>query len=159
MEHCPRKVDKTPLDKGVAEKLKELFLAKGYPEHSLKTFVSFTFTFNDTTFNLILPLIVELKERCILLCYYKSSVRGLLSFEREALALARVFSSPPPKYALLTNLQMFVLIDVKSGKYEIGGVEKIPDYNPNILLAEPFDDAFFDPNVEKRLLYLYLSGG
>jgi hypothetical protein len=159
MEHCPRKVDKTPLDKGVAEKLKELFLAKGYPEHSLKTFVPFTFTFNDATFNLILPLIVELKERCILFCHYKSSVRGLLSFERETLALARVFSSPPPKYALLTNLQMFALIDVKSGKYEIGGVEKIPDYNPTMLLAQPFDDAFFDPNVEKRLLYLYLSGG
>jgi hypothetical protein len=159
MEHCPREIDKTSLDKEVTKNLKELFLAKAYPEHSLKTFVSFTFTFNDTTFNLILPLIVELKERCILLCHYKSSVRGLLSFEREALALARVFSSPPPKYALLTNLQMFVLIDVKSGKYEIGGVEKIPDYNPNILLDEPFDDAFFDPNIEKRLLYLYLSGG
>jgi hypothetical protein len=159
MEHCPRKVDKTPLDKEVAKNLKELFLAKGYPEYSLKTFVPFTFTFNDTTFNLILPLIVELKERYILLCHYKSSTRGLLSFEREALALARLCSSPPPKYALLTNLQMFVLIDVRSGKHEIGGVEKIPDYNPNVLLAQPFDDAFFDPNIEKRLLYLYLSGG
>jgi hypothetical protein len=159
MEHCPREVDKTTLDKEVVKKLKELFLVKGYPEQSLKTFVLFTFTFNDTTFNLILPLIVELKERCILLCHYKSSVRGLLSFEREALALARMFSSPPPKYALLTNLETFILIDVRSGKYEIGGFEKIPDYNQNILLAQPFDDAFFDPNVEKRLLYLYLSSG
>jgi len=159
MEHCPRKVDKTPLDKEVAKNLKELFLAKSYPEYSLKTFVPFTFTFNDTTFNLILPLIVELKERYILLCHYKSSTRGLLSFEREALALARLFSSPPPKYALLTNLQMFALIDVRSGKHEIGGVEKIPDYNPTMLLAPPFDEPFFDPNIEKRLLYLYLSGG
>jgi hypothetical protein len=159
MEHCPRKVDKTPLDKEVAKNLKELFLAKGYPEYSLKTFVPFTFTFNDTTFNLILPLIVELKERYILLCHYKSSTRGLLSFEREALALARLFSSPPPKYALLTNLQMFALIDVRSGKHEIGGVEKIPYYNPTMLLAPPFDEPFFDPNIEKRLLYLYLSGG
>jgi hypothetical protein len=159
MEPCPRKVDKTSLDKEVAKKLKELFLAKGYPEHSLKTYVPFSFTFNDATFNLILPLIVELKEWYILLCHYKSSVRGLLSFEREALALARVFSSPPPRHALLTNLQMFVLIDVRSGKYEIGGFEKIPDYNPNVLLAQPFDDPFFDPNIEKRLLYLYLSGG
>jgi len=159
MEHCQREVDKTALDKEVVKKLKELFLAKGYPEQSLKTFVPFTFTFNDTTFNLILPLIVEVKERCILLCHYKSSVRGLLSFEREALALARVFSSPPPKYALLTNLEMFILIDVRSGKYEIGGFEKILDYNQNILLVQPFDDAFFDPNVERRLLYLYLSSG
>jgi hypothetical protein len=159
MEHCSRKVDKTSFDKEVAKNLKELFLAKGYPEYSLKTFVPFTFTFNDTTFNLILPLIVELKERYILLCHYKSSTRGLLSFEREALALARLFSSPPPKYALLTNLQMFALIDVRSGKHEIGGVEKIPYYNPTMLLAPPFDEPFFDPNIEKRLLYLYLSGG
>ena len=159
MEHCPRKVDKTSVDKEIAKKIKELFLAKGYPEHSLKTYVPFSFNFNDATFNFILPLIVELKETCILLCHYKSSVRGLLSFEREALALARIFSSPPPRYALLTNLQMFVLIDVRSGKYEIGGFEKIPDYNPNISLAQPFEYAFFDPNIEKRLLYLYLSGG
>ncbi len=158
MEHCPRKVDRTPLDKEVANKLKELFLVKGYPEDALKTLVPFTFSFNDATFDLILPLIVELQERCLLLCYYKVAVRGLLSFEREALALARLFSSPPPRYALLTNLQVFVLIDVRSGKYELGGIEKIPDYNPN-LLEEASNELFFDPKIEERLLYLYLSGG
>jgi hypothetical protein len=61
-------------------------------------------------------------------------------------------------HACRSTLEDPPLIDVKSGKYEIGGVEKIPDYNPTMLLAQPFDDAFFDPNVEKRLLYLYLSG-
>jgi len=158
MEHCSRKVDKTSLDEEVAKKLKDLFSAKGYPEDSLKTLVPFTFSFNDQTFSLVLPLIVELQGKCFLLCHYRPSVRGLLSFEREALALARLFSSPPPRYALLTNLQMFALIDVRSGKYEIGGAEKIPDYNPSILELS-FLQPFYDSNIEKRLLYLYLSGG
>ena len=159
MEHCQRPTYKTDFDEKVVRTLKDLFLAKGYPEDSLRSFVPFAFIYNEKTFELILPLIVELNCKCVMICYFKPSLSGLLSFEREALALARIFSSPPPRYALLTNLKSFVFIDVKSGKGNVGGAENIPDYQPDLLERLDYVNFILNLDVEKRLLYLYLSGG
>ncbi len=152
--------------KNVGDLLFKLFHEeRAYPKESIKTSIPFQINLKDRIFSLNLPLLVETENLPALIVYYKPSLHGLFSFEREALALGRVFSLPPPIYVLLTNLVNFILIDVESGKSKSGTSEVIPSFKDLVTMikkrAELKRNEIFGYKLEneKKILTLYLSSG
>lgn len=146
-----------PSEKEVIERLYSLFLEKGYPLEALHKEVRIAFSLADLTFEIFLPLVVK-KEKPILITYYEPSLRGLSCAERPLISIARLFFDPLPYFAILTNLQNYIKIEVPSQRITKGGKEIIPTFevlnNYTPTTAKPFKR-----DLEEKILALYLSGG
>jgi hypothetical protein len=137
--------------------LKTLFLQKGYPEESFQLKKELFFSYQGLSFELELPLVIE-KEQTLLIVNYHPSKGGLSSFERPLLAIARIFFNPLPYFALLTNLQTFILIEVYPQITLRGDSELIPNYASLLKYTPPFFKSF-KKEFEEKILALHLSGG
>ncbi len=153
MDPCPT----TLSENGILEKLKTLFLQKGYPKESLSFNKILSFTLNSLTFEIYLPLVIREKEPLLIVDYHPSK-GGLSSFERPLLAIARLFFEPIPFFALLTNLRDYLLIEVYLQRSSKGTEEIIPDYN----FLKSYKPSYLKPfkkEVEAKILAFFLSGG
>jgi hypothetical protein len=137
--------------------LKELFKSKGYPENLFLENQPISFSYNTLNFTLEIPLIIKENQQVYFLVDYKPQER-LSFFERGILALARLFFSPLPYFGLVTNLKTFALIDLYEFKVTKGTADLIPDYQ-SLLLYQPSQPKAFKPELEKKILAIYLSGG
>ncbi len=141
----------------ILEQLKKLFLQRGYPEESLQIKNQFFFSCKGLSFEIELPLIVR-AEKTLLIVNYHPSIGGLSSFERPLLAIARIFFDPLPYFALLTNLQTFVCIEVYPQMVSRGEPDIIPPYEVLLSYTPPFVKPF-KREFEEKILALHLSGG
>ncbi|MEZ0344619.1 MAG: hypothetical protein ABWJ99_07480 [Caldimicrobium sp.] len=141
----------------ILEHLKALFLSKGYPEKLLQWKKTLFFNYNNLEFAIQLTLIIE-EKRPLLILYYHPSTRGLSSFERPLLSIARLLFNPPPYFAVLTNLKDFIFIEVYPQKIKKGGEELLPDYE-TLKEYQPSFEKPYNKNIEERILAFYLSGG
>ncbi|PMP63407.1 MAG: hypothetical protein C0197_02645 [Caldimicrobium thiodismutans] len=137
--------------------LKTLFFKKGYPENFLFWEKIFYFNYNNLEFTVEITLVVE-EKRPLLILNYHSSKLGLASFERPTLSIARLFFNPLPYFAVLTNLQNYILLEVYPQKIKKGGEELIPDYKTIRSYQPPFEKPF-NKDIEEKILAFYLSGG
>lgn len=137
--------------------IKALLLKKGYPANLFQWKKTFPFTYNGLTFEVELPLVLE-DDKPLLILYYHPSKRGLTSFERPLLSIARLFFSPPPYFAVLTNLEDYILIEVYPQIIKRGGEEVFPDYESLMRYQPPFEKPY-NKSVEEKILAFYLSGG
>lgn len=137
--------------------LKLLFLKKGFPENILIWDKSFYFTYNHLEFEIEITLVVG-EKRPLLILYYHPSKRGLSSFERPLLSIARLLFNPQPYFAILTNLQDYILIEVYPQNFKRGGEEIIPDYQTLIKYRPPLERPF-NKTIEEKILAFYLSSG
>ncbi len=142
----------------VAQILKNIFLKKGYPESSLILSSSFSFSYGKLNFHIEIPLTVKTNGKVMMVVDYKPSRGGLTSFERGLLALARVLFNPVPAYALLTNFTDYILIETLPVKFIRGNEDLIPSYSRLLSYRAPFEKPF-KPDLEKKILAIYLSGG
>lgn len=141
----------------ILEQLKNLFLQRGYPEESLQLKNKFSFSCKGLSFEIELPLIVR-TEKILLIANYHPSIGGLSSFERPLLAIARIFFDPLPYFALLTNLQSFILMEVYPQRISRGEPDIIPPYELLLSYTPPFMKPF-KREFEEKILALHLSGG
>ncbi len=138
-------------------KIKVLFQEMGYPEEVIRLYFPVEFFFQELKFSFFLPLVVKDSQRVLLILDYKPS--SLSSFERGILALARGYFSPPPALAIITNGEEAIKIEIISGKTIKGPLKNlIPSFEELKNLEIP---SFSEDRVQKerRLLYIYLSGG
>jgi hypothetical protein len=142
----------------VALILKEIFLKRGYPEDALLLSQVFTFSYGKLRFHIEVPLMVKTNSKVLMVVDYKPSQKGLTSFERGLLALARVLFDPVPVYALLTNFSDYILIETLPVKFIRGNEDLIPSYSGLLSYRAPFEKPF-KPELEKKILAIYLSGG
>jgi len=143
--------------KEIIFKIKTFFQEKGYPEEVLRLYFPVEFSFQGLKFSFFLPLVVKNSQRVFLILDYKPS--SLSSFERGLLALARGHFAPSPPLALITNGEEAIKIEVESGKTTKGPLKSlIPRFEELKNLENP---GFSEEKIEKerRLLYIYLSGG
>ena len=137
--------------------LKNLLKEKGYPEKCILERNEVKFSYKELEFEISIPLVIKNNSNTLLIVEYKPQENLTIS-ERGMIALARVLFSPPPYFALITNLKDFVLINVytyekeKGGKEIIPNFEKLKNYNPPMIKP-------FKPEIEKKILAIYLSGG
>lgn len=141
----------------IYEELKKLFLEKGYPEKNLFFENKLPFQYQNLSFELTLDLLVK-TERTLLILKYHPSKGGLSSFERPLLALTRIFFNPLPFYAVLTNLEHFILIEVLPQKTYRGDKELLPTFEALRNYQTPSEKPF-NLELERKILVLYLSGG
>lgn len=141
----------------ILNSLKDLFLKKGFPQELLNWERIFLFKYQNLEFEVELTLTIE-ERRPLLILNYHPSKRGLSSFERPLLAIARLFFTPPPYFAFLTNLSHFIMIEVYPQRITSGGPELIPEYETLKTYLPPFEKPF-KREVEEKILAFYLSGG
>ncbi len=137
--------------------LKNTFLNLGYPEELFIEDLKLDFSYNSLKFEVTLPLIIKEKDQVYFLVDYKPQ-KNLHFFERGMLALARLFFSPLPYYAIITNLEVFALIDLYEFKVIKNGKEVIPRYE-DVKKHSPPPPKGFKEDLEKKILAIYLSGG
>ncbi len=137
--------------------LKEIFKAKGYPENSFLENQIISFSYNNLRFTIEIPLIIKENNQVYFLVDYKP-MEKLSFFERGVLALARLFFKPLPYFGLVTNLKTFALIDLYNFNITKGEKNIIPTYDV-ILSYSPGFSKEFKPDLEKKILVIYLSGG
>ncbi len=137
--------------------LKEIFKAKGYPKNSFLENQIISFSYNNLNFTIEIPLIIKENNQVYFLVDYKP-MEKLSIFERGILALARLFFKPLPYFGLITNLEEFVLINLYDFNVTKGKKDIIPDYD-FILSYSPKTSKEFKPDLEKKILAIYLSGG
>lgn len=141
----------------IYEELKKLFLEKGYPEKNLSFENKLLFQYQGLTFEITLDLLVK-TERIPLILKYHPSKGGLSSFERPLLALTRIFFNPLPFYAVLTNLEHLILIEVIPQKIYRGDKEILPTFEALRNYQAPSEKPF-NLEIERKILAFYLSGG
>jgi len=141
----------------IYQELKSLFLEKGYPERFLFWDLNYPFSYEGLNFEVNLDLLVK-EEAPLLILKYHPSKGGLASFERPLLAFARLIFQPLPSLAVLTNLEHFILIEVKPRLFSRGGRELLPDFESLKKYQASFERPF-NPEVERKILAFYLSGG
>jgi len=137
--------------------LKELFLSKGYSEKMFLWDTIIPFSYNSLHFEVRIPLIIKKEPKIYFLVDYKP-LEKLTFFERGLLAVARLFFSPLPYFAIVTNLKEVALIDLYDFKVKKGSLELIPSY-AQIKDYSPPEPKKFNPELEKKILAVYLSGG
>lgn len=152
MEDCPR-----PLSKKIKEIIKEVLLAKGYPEKVLFYDKTFNLSIQTLSFELTLPVVINHERKTLVIFDYHPSIGGLASYERPLLAIARLFFNPPPYFAILTNLTDYICIEIYRNKILKGRADIIPDFN-ELLSYTPPPLKSFQREMEEKLLALYLSG-
>ncbi|PMP67110.1 MAG: hypothetical protein C0190_03845 [Thermodesulfobacterium geofontis] len=133
--------------------LKNIFREKGYPEECFFEKQKLSFYYKNLNFDLSIPLIIKLNFQCFLIIDYKPQ-ENLSIAERGIISLARVLFNPPPYFVLITNLKEFVLINV----YTKGGREIIPEFK-TLKNYKPETTKNFNPEIEKKILAIYLTGG
>ncbi len=137
--------------------LKSIFLKKGYPENSFKETQHFRFSYKDLKFNFEIPLIIEKDSQVLFIVDYKPQKKLTVS-ERGFIALARIFFTPLPYFGVITNFQEFILINFYTAKIQKGNEDIIPDFT-FFENYKPEELKPFKPEIEKRILAIYLSGG
>ncbi len=137
--------------------LKNLFKEKGYPEDSFDENHIISFSYNNLNFTIEIPLIIKKDSKTYFIVDYKPMER-LSIFERGILALARLFFDPLPYFGLVTNLKDFVLIDLYEFSVIKGKKEIIPEYKA-LVSHSPKKLKEFKPELEEKILAVYLSGG
>lgn len=143
--------------KETISKIANLFKSCGYPAEVIKTYFPIDFCFEGLKFSFFLPLVIKDFQRVFLVLDYKPA--GLASYERGLLALARSYFSPPPALAIVTNGEEAIKIEVGSGKTAKGALkELIPKFEElkNWEIPNISEERL---EKERRLLYVYLSGG
>lgn len=146
------------LPKEVLISLKELFYKKGYPENTLSFEKAYFFSVEGLSFAVTLATVVSYEGKTMLILDYQPSKRGLSSFERPLLAIARLFFDPLPYFALLTNLSDFICIEVYCHKIKKGSSELLPEYK-DLLTYTPPTLKTYKKEIEEKILAFYLSGG
>lgn len=137
--------------------LKNIFKEKGYPENFFLENQKLFFSYKNLTFDIYLPLILKTDSQILFIVDYKPQENLTIS-ERGIVALARILFNPPPYFSLITNLKYFILIDTYTAKKKKGGKEIIPDFE-SLKNYKPHITKTFKPEIEKKILAIYLSGG
>ena len=137
--------------------LKNIFKEKGYPENFFLENQKLFFSYKNLTFDIYLPLILKTDSQILFIVDYKPQENLTIS-ERGIVALARILFNPPPYFSLITNLKYFVLIDTYTAEKKKGGKEIIPDFE-SLKNYKPHITKLFKPEIEKKILAIYLSGG
>jgi len=153
MEEGPR-----ALPQKVIITLKELFYQKGYPENSLFFEPIYFFSLGELSFEFSLAAVVNFDSKPLLILDYHPSQRGLSSFERPLLSIARLFFDPLPYFAFLTNLSDFICIEVYTPKILKGTSEILPNFK-DLLAYTPPPLKPYKREIEEKILAFYLSGG
>lgn len=137
--------------------LKNIFKEKGYPENFFLENQKLFFSYKNLTFDIYLPLILKTDSQILFIVDYKPQENLTIS-ERGIVALARILFNPPPYFSLITNLKYFVLIDTYTTEKKKGGKEIIPDFE-SLKNYKPHITKPFKPEIEEKILAIYLSGG
>ncbi len=137
--------------------LKNLFKHKGYPEELFLEKNNIFFSYNKLSFEIFIPLILRDNSQTLFIVDYKPQENLALS-ERGLIALARVFFDPLPYFVLITNLKDFILIDPYTGEKKKGDEKIIPEFE-TLKNYTPEPAKKFKPEIEKKILAIYLSGG
>jgi len=137
--------------------LKNIFKEKGYPENFFLENQKLFFSYKNLTFEIYLPLILKTDSQILFIVDYKPQENLTIS-ERGIVALARILFNPPPYFSLITNLKYFVLIDTYTTEKKKGGKEIIPDFE-SLKNYKPHITKPFKPEIEEKILAIYLSGG
>lgn len=136
---------------------KDLFKDKGYPKDYFVEKVVFPFSYKSLSFEVVIPLVIRDSSQTILIVDYKPQ-KNLTISERGIIALARVLFNPPPYFALITNLRDFILINSYTGEKKKGNQKIIPDFETLKNFTPKFTKTL-NPQIEKKILAIYLSGG
>ncbi|NPA40182.1 MAG: hypothetical protein GXO57_07050 [Thermodesulfobacteria bacterium] len=137
--------------------LKKIFVEKGYPESFFVWNTVIPFSYNSLHFEVKIPLVIKENSKIYFLVDYKP-LEKLTFFERGILAVARLFFSPLPYFAIVTNLKEFALIDLHEFNVKKGDISIVPEYR-GIKDYIPPQPKKFKPELEKKILAVYLSGG
>jgi hypothetical protein len=137
--------------------LKDLFKSKGYPENFFVEKVVLPFSYKSLSFEVLIPLIIRDNSQTLLIVDYKPQ-ENLTVSERGVIALARVLFNPPPYFALITNLRDFILINPYTGEKKKGNKKIIPNFE-TLKNFNPEFTKTLNPQIEKKILAIYLSGG
>ncbi|MBO8144060.1 MAG: type I restriction enzyme HsdR N-terminal domain-containing protein [Thermodesulfobacterium sp.] len=137
--------------------LKNILKEKGYPEKCFLEEKKIKFSYKKLDFEISIPLIIRNNSNTLLIVDYKPQENLSIS-ERGIIALARVLFSPPPYFALITNFRDFVLINVYTQEKERGGKDIIPEFIKLKNYKTEITKSF-NPEIEKKILAIYLSGG
>ncbi|QER41614.1 hypothetical protein F1847_02215 [Thermodesulfobacterium sp. TA1] len=148
--------EKVPQDR-VLENLVSIFKTLGYPESLFIFNFKLSFSLSGINHELILPLIIQEKDQTYFWVDYKPQT-FLSCFERGFLSLARLLTNPLPYFGIITNLTEFILIDFYVYKTYKGKTEIIPHYT-EIKTYSPSPAKPFNPEIETKILNLYLKGG
>ncbi|WP_028840603.1 hypothetical protein [Thermodesulfobacterium hveragerdense] len=141
----------------IEKTLSSIFSTLGYPETILKFNTKLLISLSDISYELILPLIIQEKGQTYFWVDYKPQ-NFLSCFERGFISLARLVSNPLPFFGAITNLTEFILIDFYQVKTSKGNKEIIPPYG-KIKTYTPGPPKPFNPEIETKILRLYLKGG
>jgi len=139
--------------------LKEFFLARGFPEDSLKVPPEVLLNLGLSPQRVRAALAVLSGGRPLLVADYapgavRSRLRGLLAYARLA------FPRTPPPLVLQTNGREFALAEVSSGKeVAFGGPEILPSFEE--LAARPAPPPVERRRlvIEEKVLFIHSTGG
>lgn len=137
--------------------LKNILKRLGYPEECIFEKQKFSFSYKDLVFDLSIPLIIKFNFQNFLIIDYKPQ-ENLSVAERGITSLARVLFNPPPYFALITNLKEFILVNVYTGDKKKGGKKIIPKFT-TLKNYKPETTKSFNPEIERKILAIYLIGG
>lgn len=128
-----------------------------YPKDLIFYDFPIVFPYRNTLSKVIFPVTIKEVNHMYLLFYLKPQ-KTLSCFERALLALARLYINPLPHFGIITNLFNFILIDFYTGHVSRGGIDLIPRFEifSQRKTLKPKD---FNPEIEKKILTLYLEGG
>jgi len=145
------------ISKEEISKVKDFLLKKGYPEKFLEEEVVIPFSYNNLNFEVYLPVIVRDSDKVYMIVDYKPQER-LHVFERGLIAIGRLFFRKLPYFALVTNLKDFVLVNIPEVKVTKGKEDVVPSWE-DLKSFKVFNTKPFKPELEKKILAVYLSGG
>lgn len=128
-----------------------------YPKDLILFNFSITFPYKNTLSKVVFPITIRDLNHIYLIVYLKPQ-KTLNCFERALLSLARLYIRPLPHFGTITNLVNFVLIDFYTGNVSRGGIDLIPRFEI-FFKRNTLKPKDFDPEIEKKILTLYLEGG
>jgi len=128
-----------------------------YPRQALSPRVGVHFPVNGKEYCRVADLVVrDGQGRAILLIFFAAGQPG--SFDREAVAAARLFNEGPAPLATVTNTEDGVLLESATGRILETGLRALPRYKELEALAatHPAPDlSEAQLELERRILYTY----
>lgn len=129
----------------------------GYPRDRLRPKVGVTFPVEGRDYCRVADLVAcDESGRPVLLILFGAGQPG--SFDRELLAMARLFPGGPVGLAAATNTEDAVLHETATGQRLAAGIQAIPRYDRLLELARQHPPAPLAPERlerERRILYTY----
>ncbi len=129
----------------------------GYPRESLSPRVGVRFPVDGKDYCRVADLVArDGQGRALLLVFFAAGQPG--SFDREAVAAARLFNEGPVGLAVVTNTEDGVLMEAAKGHVLETGIRALPRYDELVALAEVHPAPVLTEaqlELEGRILYTY----